>query len=58
MEKDTEAGIMAHTENYIDDGRLKHGDRALAMVGDERVQLTDEDVSIPVAILHMSKPHG
>ena len=46
---------MAHSED-VESGRpskdmterkasLKHADRALAIVGDQRVELTDEDVS-------------
>ena len=48
---------MAHAED-VESGRaskdiidrrasLKHADRALAIVGDERVELTEEDVSLP-----------
>ena len=28
----------------VDPQAVKHGDRALAMIGDERVSLTEEDV--------------
>ena len=52
---------MAHAEDvesghYPKDGAnhrqsTKHGDRALAIVGDQRVELTDEDVSGPVGYI-------
>lgn len=57
---DDKAVKMAHAEdvesghaNYIMERRasLKHADKAQALVGDERVELTDEDVSI-VQLLH------
>ena len=52
---DDKSGQMAHAEDVESRGMskdvidrrasLKHGDPALAIVGDERVELTDEDVS-------------
>lgn len=54
---DDKASHMAHSED-VESGRLskdhfqqrkesvKHGDRALAIVGEGRVELTEEDVSI------------
>ena len=32
-------------------GDIKHGDRALDLIGDERVELTDEDVRLPFPAL-------
>ena len=34
---------------HIDDVALKHGDRALAIIGDERVTLTDEEVRLNIS---------
>lgn len=53
---DDKASHLAHSED-VESGHLskdsiqqrresvKHGDRALAIVGDERVEVTEEDVS-------------
>jgi hypothetical protein len=54
---DDKTAHLAHSED-VESGRLskdiiqqqrresvKHGDRALAIVGDDRVELTEEDVS-------------
>ena len=30
----------------------QHGDRALAIIGDERIRLTEEDVWLPSASVH------
>lgn len=54
---DDKAGHLAHSED-VESARfskdiiqqrresVKHGDRALAIVGDQRVELTEEDVSM------------
>lgn len=34
----------------IDSNAAKHGDRALAYIGDERVSLTEEDVRIQLVV--------
>jgi hypothetical protein len=42
-DEDVEAGGQHHTHNKRDNMKL-HGDRGLALVGDERIPLTEEDV--------------
>lgn len=41
--EDIEAGGQHHAHNKRDNMKL-HGDRGLALVGDERIPLTEEDV--------------
>lgn len=61
---DDKAAGMAHSED-VESGHfskddlqrresLRHGDRALALVGEGRVDLTEEDVSIVYASLKIS----
>lgn len=63
---DDKANHMAHSED-VESGRLskdhfqqrresvKHGDRALAIVGEGRIELTEEDVSIESHIAHSTE---
>lgn len=48
-------GHVEQKEDIENGGRgrqssMKHGDRALAIIGDDRVSLTDEDVGITLLI--------
>jgi hypothetical protein len=48
-------GYLKQKEDIENGGRrrqssIKHGDRALAIIGDDRVSLTDEDVCITALI--------
>ncbi len=42
-----EVGKHGPIDHHIhhSEGEIKHGDRALQLIGDERVELTQEDVS-------------
>jgi hypothetical protein len=39
-----EAGDHVHP-HHLTQNEIKHGDRALQLIGDERIELTEEDVS-------------
>lgn len=57
-----EKGYLEQNEDVEDgtprkQGQAKHGDRALAIIGDERVSLTDDDVCIICAAGIISHSH-
>jgi len=51
MVHDEDVEEARHTHHDDHTASVKHGDRALAIVGDDRVELTEEDVCFHLSLL-------